>query len=126
MNRTWGSSIKYVRRIFRKTNISNPPLRTVRIRGVEMLVFRKILRTYLMDNPLVKKLVKTIFFVWFSLQVYLYFLLWAAITEWNNLEKNVQSVPVFLFLQGTFLGSSDYGGNLTVEGKNGREKSYRV
>ena len=79
-----------------------------------------------MDNPLVKKLVKTMFFVWFSLQVYLYFLLWAAITEWNNLEKNVQSVPVFLFLQGTFLGSSDRGGNLTVEGKNGREKSYRV
>ena len=126
MNRTWGSSIKYVRRIFRKTNISNPQLRTVRIRGLEMLVFRKILRTYLMDNPLVKKLVKTIFFVWFSLQVYLYFLLWAAITEWNNREKNVQSVPVFLFLQGTFLGSSDCGGNLTVEGKNGREKSYRV
>ena len=38
------SSIKYVRKIFRKTNISNPwyaHLR-VRIRGLEMLVFRKI------------------------------------------------------------------------------------
>ena len=38
-----GSSIKYVRKIFRKTNIS--------IRGLEMLVFRKILRMYLMDDP---------------------------------------------------------------------------
>ena len=55
-----GSSIKYVRKIFRKTNISNPLVRTrtcayqgvtVRIRGIEMLVFRKILRTYLMDDP---------------------------------------------------------------------------
>ena len=48
-----GSSIKYVRRIFRKTNISTrwyAHLR-VRIRGLEMLVFRKILCTYLMDDP---------------------------------------------------------------------------
>ena len=75
MNRTWGSSIKYVRRIFRKTNISNPPLRTVRIRGLEMLVFRKILRTYLMDNPLVKKLVKTIFRMIFITSVPLLFTL---------------------------------------------------
>ena len=43
-----GPSIKYVRKIFRKTNISNP---LIRIRGLEMLVFRKILRTYLMDDP---------------------------------------------------------------------------
>ena len=41
------SSIKYARKIFRKTSISNLLL----IRGLEMLVFRKILRTYLMDGP---------------------------------------------------------------------------
>ena len=48
-----GSSIKYIRKIFRKTTISNPLIRTrtVRIRGLEILVFRKILRTYLMDDP---------------------------------------------------------------------------
>ena len=40
-NLHWGSSIKYVRKILR-----------VRIRGLQMLVFRKILRTYLMDDPL--------------------------------------------------------------------------
>ena len=33
-----GQSIKYIREIFRKTNM------------LEMLVFRKILRTYLMDG----------------------------------------------------------------------------
>ena len=44
-------SIKYVRKIFRKTNISNPLIRAVRNGGLEMLVFRKILRTYLMDDP---------------------------------------------------------------------------
>ena len=38
--RTKGSSIKYVRKIFRKTS-----------RGLELLVFRKILRTYLMVGP---------------------------------------------------------------------------
>ena len=43
-----GPSIKYVHKIFRKSNISN--LR-VRIWGLEMLVFEKILRTYLMDDP---------------------------------------------------------------------------
>ena len=36
--------------MFRKTNISNPLIR-VRIRELGMLVFRKILRTYLMDDP---------------------------------------------------------------------------
>ena len=41
------SSIKYARKIFRKTSISN----LLRIRGLEMLLFRKILRTYLMDGP---------------------------------------------------------------------------
>ena len=48
-----GSSIKYKRKIFRKTNISNTLIRhvRVRIRGLEMLVFREILRTYLMDDP---------------------------------------------------------------------------
>ena len=49
-----GRPIKYVRKIFRKTNISNPLKRThvrVRIRGLETLVFRKILRMYLMDDP---------------------------------------------------------------------------
>ena len=36
-----------------KTNISNPRYAhvRVRIRGLEMLVFPKILRTYLMDDP---------------------------------------------------------------------------
>ena len=43
-----GPSIKYVHKISRKSNISN--LR-VRIWGLEMLVFEKILRTYLMDDP---------------------------------------------------------------------------
>ena len=46
----WGLSIKYVSKIFRKTNISNPL-----IRGFEMLVFRKILLTYLIDDPLESK-----------------------------------------------------------------------
>ena len=48
-----GLSIKYVRKIFRKTNISNPLIRTrtLRISGLEMLLFPKILRTYLMDDP---------------------------------------------------------------------------
>ena len=50
-NSNKGSSIKYVCKIFRKTNISNPLYVRVRIRGLEMLVFRKILRTYLMDGP---------------------------------------------------------------------------
>ena len=42
------SSISYVRRIFRKTNISYPLMRTHMCthEGGEMLVFRKILRTY--------------------------------------------------------------------------------
>ena len=42
-----GPFIKYVRKIFRKTTISNPPPRhvQVRVRGLEMFVFRKILRT---------------------------------------------------------------------------------
>ena len=39
-----GSSIKYVRKIFRKTSISNPLIRT------RKKFFRKILRTYLMDG----------------------------------------------------------------------------
>ena len=36
--------------MFRKTNISNPRTSNVRVRieGLEMLVFQKILRTYLM------------------------------------------------------------------------------
>ena len=48
-----GPSIKYVRKIFRKTNISNPQIRTrtCAYQGLEMLVFRKILRTCLMDGP---------------------------------------------------------------------------
>ena len=48
-----GSPIKCVRKIFRKTNISNPWYAhvRVRIRGLKMLVFQKILRTYLMDGP---------------------------------------------------------------------------
>ena len=50
-------SIKYVRKIFRKTNISNPLIHTCTyvcvsgVRGLQLLVFRKILRTYLMDGP---------------------------------------------------------------------------
>ena len=36
--------IKYVRKIFQKTNIPNPLIR------LETLVFRNILRTYLMDD----------------------------------------------------------------------------
>ena len=43
---------KYVCKIFRKTNISNPLNEHAceSIWGLEMLVFRKILRTYLMDE----------------------------------------------------------------------------
>ena len=41
----WGWSIKYVRKIFRR----------VRIMGLEMLVFLKFLRTYLMDDPIAMK-----------------------------------------------------------------------
>ena len=48
-----GSSIKYVRKIFRKSNISYPLIQTrTRVGGKEMLVFQKILLTYLMDGPL--------------------------------------------------------------------------
>ena len=45
-----GPSIKYVRKIFRKNNISTPVYAHVRlrIRWLEMLVFRKTLRTCLM------------------------------------------------------------------------------
>ena len=39
-------SIKYLRKIFRKTNIYNSL-----VRELEMLVFRKILRMSLMDEP---------------------------------------------------------------------------
>ena len=39
-------SIKYLRKIFRKTNIYNSL-----VRELEMLVFRKILRRSLMDEP---------------------------------------------------------------------------
>ena len=47
-----GPSIKYVRKIFRKTNISNPlkRTRTCAYQGVRNVSFRKILRTYLMDD----------------------------------------------------------------------------
>ena len=48
--------MKYVRKIFRKTNICNPliRIRSVRIKGLEMLGFRKTLRTYLMDGPIAR------------------------------------------------------------------------
>ena len=52
-----GPSIKYVPKTFPKTNISNPPdMHTyvrVHIKGLEMLVFGKVLHTYLMDDPYV-------------------------------------------------------------------------
>ena len=57
-------SVKYLGKIFGKTNISPPPPPPPLIRprtgayqgvggaaGVEMLVFRKVLRRYLMDDP---------------------------------------------------------------------------
>ena len=49
----YGSSIKYLCKVFQKTNISNP-LRCTRkrIRGLEKLSVWKILRTYLVDAPL--------------------------------------------------------------------------
>ena len=55
-----GSSIKYVPKFFHKTNISNPLIRTrtherVGIKGLEMLVFQKNLRTYLMDGSYYEK-----------------------------------------------------------------------
>ena len=48
-----GSSIKYVRNIFRKTNISNPLIRTraCAYQGVRNVSFSENLRTYLMDDP---------------------------------------------------------------------------
>ena len=50
----WRPFIKYVRNIFRKKTFLTPWYARVRvrIRGLEMLVSRKILRTYLMDDPL--------------------------------------------------------------------------
>ena len=48
------------RQIFRKMNISNPLIRTrilcvrVRIRGLEMLVFRKIWRTLFFETPVLR------------------------------------------------------------------------
>ena len=50
-----GSFIKYMRKIFRKTNISYPLISyvCVRIRGKEILLFRKILLTHLRNDPLV-------------------------------------------------------------------------
>ena len=58
----WGSSIKQVRKIFQKTNISNPLIAHVGVRNreSEILVFQKILHTYLMggllfESPLVSK-----------------------------------------------------------------------
>ena len=49
-----GPSIKFVRQIFRETTISNPPIRTrtCAYQGVRNVSFRKILRTYLMNDPL--------------------------------------------------------------------------
>ena len=46
------SSIKYGRKIFRKTNISNPLMRTQTCvyQGLQMLVFRNILLTHLIDD----------------------------------------------------------------------------
>ena len=40
-------------KFYEKLNISNPLIAhvRVRVRALEMLVFRKILRTYLMDDP---------------------------------------------------------------------------
>ena len=51
----WGSSIKYVRKIFRTTNISNHLLRTrtCEYQGVRNVSFSEILRTYLMDDSLI-------------------------------------------------------------------------
>ena len=45
-----GSFIKCIRKIFRKPTFLTPYVR-VRISVLEMLVFRKILRTYLLDDP---------------------------------------------------------------------------
>ena len=48
-----GSSIKYVRKIYRKAFLTPWYIHVrVRIRGLEMLAFRKILRMYLMIGPL--------------------------------------------------------------------------
>ena len=49
-----GPSINYVRKIFRKKTTFLTPRYAdvrVRIRGLEMLILWKILRTYLMDGP---------------------------------------------------------------------------
>ena len=42
----WGHSFSTYGIFFRKTNISYPDTRTCAYQGVEMLVFRKIMRTY--------------------------------------------------------------------------------
>ena len=49
-----GSSFKYVHKIFWKTNISDPLIRTrtCAYQGGKNVCFRKILRTYLMDDPI--------------------------------------------------------------------------
>ena len=52
--RVMGPSIKCVSKILRKAYICNPLIRTrtCAFQGLEMLVFRKSLRTYLMDTPI--------------------------------------------------------------------------
>ena len=62
--RLMGITHRYVRKIFRKTNFSTPLVAHVGvcIRGLEMLVFLEILRTYLMDDPLIFNIYTPIIF----------------------------------------------------------------
>ena len=59
--RVMGPSIKCVSKILRKAYICNPLIRTrtCAFQGLEMLVFRKSLRTYLMDDPYLHLLIKS-------------------------------------------------------------------
>ena len=59
--RVMGPSIKCVSKILRKAYICNPLIRTrtCAFQGLEMLVFRRSLRTYLMDDPYLHLLIKS-------------------------------------------------------------------
>ena len=56
VNNNYGSSSKYIRKVFQKTNISNPLIRTRTgaYQGVGNVSFSENLRMYLMDDPLCK------------------------------------------------------------------------
>ena len=59
----WGHSLSTYAKVSEKLTFLTPQYAhvRVRIRGLEMFVFRNILRTYLMDDPLCGNVNKTFF-----------------------------------------------------------------